>query len=48
MVLAALGMEELYAERYGAITEDGLATFLVLDPENASSVVSCISAARQS
>lgn len=46
LVLAALGMESAYAERYGAVSEDGLAAFLVLDHDNPGSVVSCITAAR--
>lgn len=46
LVLVALGVEDVYEERYGVITEDGLAAFLVLDPENSSSVLSCITAAR--
>ena len=46
LVLAALGVEDAYTERYGAVTEDGLAAFLVVDPENPTSVISCITAAR--
>lgn len=46
LVLAALGLEEVYEERFGAITEDSLAAFVILDPENPSSVLSCITAAR--
>jgi uncharacterized alpha-E superfamily protein len=46
LVLVALGVEELYGQRYGAITEDGLAAFLVVDRENPHSVVSCLTAAR--
>jgi uncharacterized alpha-E superfamily protein len=46
VVLAALGVEDLYTERYGTLSEDGIATFLIIDPENPGSVVSCITAAR--
>jgi uncharacterized alpha-E superfamily protein len=46
LVLAALGTEDVYAQRYGDITEDGLAAFLVVDADNPHSVVRCITAAR--
>lgn len=46
VVLAALGVGDLYKDRYGKLSEDGIATFLILDTENPSSVVSCITAAR--
>ncbi len=46
LILVATGEHEEYERRYGAVTEDGLATFLVVDQDNPSSVVSCLSAAR--
>jgi len=46
VALAATGLLEEYERRYGALTEDGLATFLMVDRENASSVVGCVAAAR--
>ncbi len=48
LILVATGEREEYERRYGAVTEDGLATFLVVDQDNPSSVVSCLSAARVS
>jgi uncharacterized alpha-E superfamily protein len=44
-LLATAGLAE-YERRYGAITEDGLATFMVVDRDNDSSVLSCLSMAR--
>jgi uncharacterized alpha-E superfamily protein len=46
MVLIALGIETLYAQRVGAISEDGLAAFLVVDRNNPFSAVSCLTFAR--
>ncbi|MGI8549994.1 MAG: alpha-E domain-containing protein [Dehalococcoidia bacterium] len=46
LVLVALGAEEVYSQRYGEVTEDGLATFLVVDADNRQSVISCLTAAR--
>jgi len=46
LVLLATGNSEEYERRYGAVTEDGLATFLVVDSENPHSVLSCLSLAR--
>ena len=46
LVLMALGAEETYADRFGAVTEDGLAAFLVVDRESALSVISCLTVAR--
>jgi uncharacterized alpha-E superfamily protein len=48
LILVATGEREEYQRRYGAVTEDGLATFLVVDRDNPNSVVSCLSAARGS
>lgn len=47
LVLHALGAEEPYANHYGAITEDGIAAFLVVDRDNPHSVISCITIARE-
>jgi uncharacterized alpha-E superfamily protein len=46
VVLIATASQDAYAQRYGAITEDGLATFLVTDTDNPNSVLSCLLAAR--
>ncbi len=48
LLLRAVGEEEAYNSRYGAVTDDGLASFLVTDQENRSSVVSCLTVARNS
>lgn len=47
VIVRATASEETYAQRYGAITEDGLATFFVVDRDNPSSVVSCLALARE-
>ena len=46
LVLVTLGAEEVYTQRYGGVTEDGLAAFLVVDRDNPHSVISSITAAR--
>jgi uncharacterized alpha-E superfamily protein len=46
VALAATGLLDEYERRVGAVTEDGLAAFLMVDLENASSVIACIAAAR--
>ncbi|HTE86324.1 MAG TPA: alpha-E domain-containing protein [Dehalococcoidia bacterium] len=46
LVLTALGAEALYEQRVGAVTEDGLAMFLVVDRDNPLSAVSCLTVAR--
>ena len=46
LVLAAIGAEEVYTQRYGDVTEDGLAAFLAVDRDNPHAVVSCIARAR--
>jgi uncharacterized alpha-E superfamily protein len=47
LVLAALGAESVYAQRCGAISEDGLAAFLVVDRDSPFSVATCLAAARE-
>src|SRR5207248_3073301 len=46
LVLVALADEQGYAERHAEVTEHDLATYLILNPENPGSIVSCIAAAR--
>ncbi|OIQ91060.1 hypothetical protein GALL_270260 [mine drainage metagenome] len=46
-MLALLCAEEAYAERHGAVTENGVAAFLTLDRGNPSSIWSCVRAARE-
>ncbi len=46
LILLATGEQDAYERRNGTITEDGLATFLVVDHDNPNSVVSCLMAAR--
>jgi uncharacterized alpha-E superfamily protein len=44
-LLATASLDE-YERRYGALTEDGLASFLAVDADNPSSVISCLTRAR--
>jgi len=46
-LISAIGDDETYAEAYGEVTPAGVARFLLLDPENPNSVLSCVSAARE-
>lgn len=46
LLLLALGIEGSYATRHRTITERDLAAFVILDPDNPDSVVSCIGTAR--
>ncbi len=46
LMLQVLGAEERYAAHHGRIAEPELAAFVILDPDNPDSVVSCISTAR--
>jgi uncharacterized alpha-E superfamily protein len=46
LVLAALGAEDVYAGRFGAVTEDGVAAYLIVERDSPLSVVSCLTAAR--
>jgi uncharacterized alpha-E superfamily protein len=48
LVLAALGAEDIYTQRTGPVTEDGLAAFLVVDRDSPISVMYCLTAARES
>jgi uncharacterized alpha-E superfamily protein len=46
VALRATASLDAYERRYGSITEDGIASFLAVDPDNPSSVVSCLTLAR--
>ncbi|MEZ4408239.1 MAG: alpha-E domain-containing protein [Polyangiales bacterium] len=46
-IVATTGDHSLFRERYGEATRDAVLRFLVLDREYPSSVVSCLSAARE-
>ena len=46
-LISAIADDETFAEAYGEVTPEKVARFLLLDPENPNSVLSCVSAARE-
>ena len=46
-LISAIADDETFAKAYGDMTPENVARFLLLDPENPNSVLSCVSAARE-
>ena len=46
-LVSIMGSQEAFAERYGAASRDNVIEFLALDPENPSSILSCLRTARE-